>query len=67
MPCESLTWLAAVKSSYACMAQCQAKGVQVILAMGGAIGNYGFDSAADAISYVASYTAPVTMVHACII
>ncbi|CAL8461580.1 g1111 [Coccomyxa elongata] len=30
--------------------QCQAKGVKVILSMGGAVGNYGFSSAADAIS-----------------
>jgi chitinase len=28
--------------------QCQAKGVKVILSMGGAVGNYGFSSAADA-------------------
>ncbi len=32
--------------------QCQSKGVKVILSMGGAVGNYGFNSAADAIAYV---------------
>ena len=31
--------------------QCQSKGVKVILSMGGAVGNYGFNSAADAIAY----------------
>ena len=31
--------------------QCQSKGVKVILSMGGAVGNYGFSSAADAIAY----------------
>ncbi|CAL5228206.1 g11293 [Coccomyxa viridis] len=30
--------------------QCQSKGVKVILSMGGAVGNYGFSSAADAIA-----------------
>ena len=33
------------------MMQCQAKGVKVILSMGGAVGNYGFSSAADATAY----------------
>jgi len=33
------------------MTQCQAKGVKVILSMGGAVGNYGFSSAADATAY----------------
>ena len=31
--------------------QCQSKDVKVILSMGGAVGNYGFNSAADAIAY----------------